>query len=119
MQRPLDVPAVIQTDPATFEAYTLDGPEYAALLRWRPITYDPKTSRGSYYFQMLPGAVTRPHTHVGYEEFLVLEGEAIESGGRVLKTGDFVTFQPGSHHNTRTDTGCLMIVFEWDNDPRA
>ncbi len=45
---------------------------------------------------MLPGAVTRPHTHPGYEEFLVIEGEAIESDGRVPKTGDFVRFGPGS-----------------------
>jgi hypothetical protein len=43
----------------------------------------------------------------------VIQGEAIESDGRVLKTGDFVSFKPGSFHNTRTETGCLMIVFEW------
>ena len=113
MQRPVDIPTVIKTDPSTFEAYKLDGPEYEALLRWLPITFDQKTSRGSYYFQMLPGAVTKPHTHPNYEEFFVIEGEAIESDGRVLNTGDFVSFQPGSHHNTRTETGCLMIVFEW------
>jgi len=113
MQRPLDIPTVVNLDRDQLEPYMLDGPEYAALLRWLPITFDAKTSRGSYYFQMLPGAVTKPHTHPNYEEFFVIEGEAIESDGRVLKTGDFVSFKPGSHHNTRTETGCLMIVFEW------
>jgi quercetin dioxygenase-like cupin family protein len=113
MRRPIDVPTVIKTDTSTFETYTLDGPEYAAGLRWLPITYDAKTARGSYYFQMLPGAETKPHTHPNYEEFFVIEGEAIEPDGRVLKPGDFVSFKPGSFHNTRTETGCLMIVFEW------
>ena len=43
----------------------------------------------------------------------VIKGTAIESDGRVLNSGDFVSFKPGSFHNTRTETGCLMIVFEW------
>lgn len=113
MQRPIDIPSIVNLARDALVTYTLDGPEYEAGLRWLPITFDAKTSRGSYYFQMLPGAVTRPHTHPNYEEFLVLEGEAIEPDGRVLKAGDFVTFKPGSFHNTRTETGCLMIVFEW------
>jgi anti-sigma factor ChrR (cupin superfamily) len=118
MQRAVDIPTIVNLDRDKLETYTLDGPDYPGL-RWLPITFDPKTRRGSYYFQMLPGAVTRPHTHPGYEEFFVIEGEAIESDGRVLKTGDFVSFKPGSHHNTRTETGCLLIVFEWDNDSRG
>jgi anti-sigma factor ChrR (cupin superfamily) len=112
MQRAVDIPTVVNLDRNKLEAYTLDGPDYPGL-RWLPITFDQKTSRGSYYFQMLPGAVTKPHTHPNYEEFFVIEGTAIESDGRVLNTGDFVSFKPGSFHNTRTETGCLMIVFEW------
>ncbi|HVM85578.1 MAG TPA: cupin domain-containing protein [Candidatus Binatia bacterium] len=119
MPRPVDIPTVTNLDRDKLVTYPLDGPEYEALLRWLPITYDAKTMRGSYYFQMLPGAVTKPHAHPGYEEFLVLEGTAIESDGRVLNTGDFVSFKPGSFHNTRTETGCLMIVFGWDNDARG
>ena len=112
MQRPIDIPSIVNLDRDKLEPYTLDGPDFPGL-NWLPITFDPKTSRGSYYFQMDPGAITRPHTHPNYEEFFVIEGEAIESDGRVLKAGDFVSFKPGSHHNTRTRTGCLMIVFEW------
>lgn len=115
MPRPIDIPAIVNLDRDKLVPYTLDGPDYPGL-NWLPITYDPRTSRGSYFFQMEPGSVTRPHTHVGYEEFLMLEGEAIEPDGRVFKAGDFVTFQPGSYHNTRTETGCLLIVFEWDNE---
>jgi quercetin dioxygenase-like cupin family protein len=93
--------------------FTLDGPAYTALTNWLPVTYDEKTGCGSYYFQMLPGCETKLHVHQGYEEFYVLEGEAIESDGTVIKTGDFISFPPGSYHNTRTETGCLVLVVEW------
>jgi uncharacterized cupin superfamily protein len=49
------------------------------------------------------------------EDFLVLEGELIESDGTVLKAGDFVSYQPGSAHSSRTDSGCLIIGFDWGN----
>ncbi len=54
-----------------------------------------------------------PHVHPGYEEFYVIEGEAVESDGTVIKAGDFISFPPGSYHSTRTDKGCLVLVFEW------
>ena len=58
-----------------------------------------------------PGAKTIPHKHTGYEEFFVLEGELIDSDGTIFKTGDFVTFLPGSIHGSHTETGCLLITF--------
>ena len=30
---------------------------------------------------------------------------------RIFKKGDFVTFEPGSTHNSFTKNGCLLIVF--------
>ncbi len=104
---------IVNAATADFITYDLEGPEQLRLIRWLPVTYDRRTGIGSYYFKMLPGAVTTPHTHPHFEEFFVIEGEAVESDGRVLKAGDFVSFPPGSHHNTRTETGCLMIVVEW------
>ncbi len=106
-------PRIVNAAQAEFLPYDLEGPEQLRLIRWLPITYDRQTGAGSYYFQMLPGAVTTPHTHPRHEEFFVIEGEAIESDGRVLKSGDFVSFQPGSYHNTRSETGCLLLVVEW------
>jgi quercetin dioxygenase-like cupin family protein len=94
-------------------AYDLEGPEQARLIRWLPVSYDRLSQCGSYYFQMLPGAYTTPHVHPGYEEFYVLEGEAIESDGTVIRAGDFISFPPGSYHWTRSERGCLMLVFEW------
>src|ERR1700761_1821531 len=91
-----------------WQAYDLEGPDQLRLIRWLPIRYDRETGCGSYYFQMLPGAVTTPHTHPRFEEFFVIDGEAIESDGTILKRGDFISFAPGSHHFTRTETGCLL-----------
>ena len=45
-------------------------------------------------------------------EVLVLEGELIDSDGTVFKAGDFVSFAPGTHHWSRTETGCVLAVFE-------
>ena len=95
------------------QPYDLEGPDQLKLIRWLPIRYDRATGCGSYYFQMLPGAVTTPHRHPRFEEFFVISGEAIESDDTVLKTGDFISFAPDSHHFTRTETGCLLIVVEW------
>ena len=95
------------------QPYDLEGPEQLRLIRWLPIRYDRETGCGSYYFQMMPGAVTTPHVHPRYEEFFVIQGEAIESDGTVLRKGDFISFAPGSEHFTRTETGCLLIVVEW------
>lgn len=106
------MPNIVNAATAEFIDYDLEGPDQVQLIRWLPITYDRATGIGSYYFKMLPGAVTTPHTHPRYEEFFVIEGEAIESDGRVLRVGDFVSFAPGSNHNTRTETGCLLIVVE-------
>ena len=82
-------------------------------MSWLPISYDKATGQGCYVMRMPPGAVTIAHDHPGMEEFLILEGELIDDDGTVFKTGDFVSYDPGTHHNSRTETGCLIAVFEW------
>jgi quercetin dioxygenase-like cupin family protein len=86
-------------------------------MSYAPLSYDPRTQRGSYLMRMEPGAVTIHHTHASREEFLVLEGELIEDDGTVLKTGDWVVYEPGSDHHTRTETGCLLLGLDWDPSP--
>jgi hypothetical protein len=41
----------------------------------------------------------------------VIEGELHDADGKVFKKGDFVTFEPGTEHNSHTKNGCLLIVF--------
>ena len=62
---------------------------------------------------MEPGAVTIAHDHAGMEEFLILEGDLVDSDGTIFGPGDFVSYDAGTHHNSWTETGCLIAVFEW------
>ena len=95
-----------------FQQYDLEGPVQPEM-SWLPISYRKETGVGSYLMRMQPGAETIAHDHPGYEEFVVLEGELIDSDGAVFKTGDFVSFAPGTRHSSRTETGCVLAVFEW------
>lgn len=94
------------------QTYDLEGPVQPEM-SWLPISYRKESGCGSYVMRMQPGAVTLAHDHPGYEEFVILEGELIDSDGAVFRTGDFVSFEPGTRHSSRTETGCLLAVFEW------
>jgi quercetin dioxygenase-like cupin family protein len=95
-----------------FQPYDLEGPVQPDM-SWLPISYRKETGVGSYFMRMQPGARTIAHDHPGHEEFLVLDGELIDSDGAVFRTGEFVSFAPGTRHWSRTETGCLLAVFEW------
>ena len=73
------------------------------------ISYDRETQLGWYVIRMDPGASSIHHEHLTQEEFLILEGDLTESDGTRLKAGDFVSYAPGTHHNSRTENGCLLI----------
>ena len=94
------------------QQYDLEGPVQPEM-SWLPISYRKESGVGSYLMRMEPGAQTIAHDHPGYEEFVVLEGELIDSDGTVFRAGDFVSFAPGTHHSSRTETGCVLAVFEW------
>jgi anti-sigma factor ChrR (cupin superfamily) len=95
-----------------FLPYDLEGPVQPEM-SWLPISYDRASGQGCYLMRMQPGAATLPHEHPGMEEFLILQGELIDGDGRVFRAGDFVSYDAGTRHNSRTETGCLLAVFEW------
>jgi anti-sigma factor ChrR (cupin superfamily) len=99
-----------------YQPYDLDGPLQPEIT-WQAISFDRASQQGSYVMRMAPGARTAPHRHPGYEDFPILEGELTDSDGRVLRQGDFVSYRPGSFHNSWTDTGCVIAVFEWQPKP--
>ena len=99
-------------------AYDLDGPVQPDIA-WAPLSYDTACERGSYLMRLAPGAQTIPHRHAAREEYLILEGEAIESDGTVLRPGDWIVHEPGSQHGTRTETGCLLLGIDWDPPGRS
>ena len=100
---------------ARYRIYDAEGPEQPDIT-WLPLSYG-ADGNGCYVMRMSPGSETIIHTHERMEEFLVLEGEVIESDGTRLHSGDFISYPPGSRHNTRTETGCLLIGFDWRREP--
>ncbi len=82
---------------SVFTPYDLEGPIQKDI-HLLNISYDRTSGTGWYVMRMDPGAT-----------ILILEGELIESDGTVLTTGDFVSYPPGTSHNSRTHTGCLLI----------
>ena len=81
-------------------------------MSWHIISYDQKKGQGSYVLKMDPGAQTVPHMHMGFEEFLIIEGELTDSDGTTFKKGDFVSFKPGTQHSSFSATGALIVVFQ-------
>ena len=71
---------------------------------------DLPTGTGFHVYRMPAGMKTRSHRHNGHEQFLILEGELIESDGTVLRAGDMVFYRDGTEHNSWTPDGCLLAV---------
>ena len=103
---------IIKTASETFVPYDFDGPlqEDMGLLK---LSHDDATGQGAYMIRMEPGAETIRHVHKRREEYYIIEGDLIESDGTVLGAGDYVIYQPGSEHNSRTETGCLLIGIDY------
>ena len=80
-------------------------------MSWHIISYDQISGQGSYVLKMDPGAQTVPHTHMGFEEFLIIEGELIDSDGMIFKKGEFVSFEPGSQHSSFSDKRSFNCCF--------
>ena len=78
---------------------------------WHKISFDEKTNFGTYISKLDPETKTLPHIHTGYEEFLILEGELVDSDGAIFKKGDFITYKPNSSHSSYTKMGCLILTF--------
>ena len=93
-----------------FEPFDNYGPIVPGM-NWHKITYNKETGQGTYILKMDPETKSLHHEHTNYEEFLMLDGELIDSDNKVFKRGDFVTFEPGSSHYSYTKNGCLILVF--------
>lgn len=103
---------VIRREERAFGVYDLEGPaqrEFGLIT----VSYDRAKGEGTYLMRMGPGSVTIAHEHKGYEDFLILEGELIDDDGTVFRAGDLISYAPGSYHNSRSETGCVILVTEW------
>jgi anti-sigma factor ChrR (cupin superfamily) len=88
-------------------------------MTWLPLSGE--LANGEYecfMLRMAPGTSSKPHEHLGHEEFLLLEGHLIDLDGVEYKTGDYVQLLPGSKHSSQTVEGCLlMVVLRGNNRP--
>lgn len=71
---------------------------------------EPPLGVGFHVYRMPAGMTTRGHRHNGHEQFLILEGELIESDGTVFRKGDLVFYRDGSEHHSYSPDGCLLAV---------
>lgn len=88
-------------------------------MTWLPLSKDDASQSQLYMVRIAPGGASRPHEHVGYEEFLMIEGELVDCDGTVFNTGDFVSFQPGSKHYSTSPQGCTLLVYTHAGSNRA
>ena len=103
---------VINTNTAEYCTYDFAGPALEGVYQL-DLTYDQETGHGAYMIRMEPGTITTKHVHTLREEYLILEGDIIESDGTVLGPGDYIIYEPGSEHNSRTENGALVIGFDY------
>ncbi len=103
---------IIDTNTAKYDIYDFGGPALEGVQQL-DLSYDRTTGHGAYMIRMEPGTKTTAHVHTLREEYLILEGDVVESDGTVLGPGDYVIYEPGTEHNSRTVNGCLLIGFDY------
>lgn len=103
---------IIKTKEARFGKYDFSGPVVEGVGQL-DLSYDRKTGHGVYMIRMEPGTETTPHVHTVREEYLILQGDLVEPDGTVLGPGDYVIYEPGTEHSSRTINGCLAIGFDY------
>ena len=101
---------VISVADEGFRPYDRYGKVMAGMT-WKPLRYDPEIGTGSFVMRFEPGARSQPHEHGGVEEVVILSGTLVDADGREFKTGDTVSFGPGSRHWSYAPEGCTIAVF--------
>ena len=103
---------IINIHNGKYEPYEFGGPAIDGITQL-DLTYDHSTGHGAYVIRMEPGTETTAHVHTLREEYLIIEGDVVESDGTVLGPGDYVIYEPGTEHNSRTVGGCLLIGMDY------
>ena len=111
---------IVNVETATFgtepphrmqRAASADRPACGGGATYCNISYDAEAGEGCYLIRFAPGTSSTPHEHVGYEEFLILDGTLTDSDGTVYRRNDFVSLKPGSKHVSVSDDGATLAVF--------
>jgi anti-sigma factor ChrR (cupin superfamily) len=75
-----------------------------------------EVARATTIVRYAPGSRFSPHTHVGGEEFIVLDGIFQDEHGDFPR-GSYVRNPPTSSHTPRSEAGCTIFVKLWQFDP--
>ena len=102
--------SIVNVHDVKWQPYSLQG-EVQDNCGWFNISYDETTGSGVFLFRFGPGARSIAHEHVGWEEFLVVEGEIEECDGTTYRAGDFVSLRPGSKHWSTSHHGAVALAF--------
>jgi len=114
MQKPMrELRNVVNFKDADFKTYGLQGAEQSDL-SWCNISYDEKTGNGAFIIKFDPGGVSIEHEHLGFEEFVLLEGDLTDHDGYRYNVGDVVSLPSGSRHRTVSENGAIVAVFVRD-----
>ncbi len=98
---------VVNIADGTFEPFvTEDGTPDGEVLQ-----VNGKHGYGFHVYRMAPGQTTQAHTHVGDEEFFLLEGDLTDHDGYEYKPGDLICLSSGTKHNSYSKNGCTLVVY--------
>jgi hypothetical protein len=102
--------------PATHEWKEPDWEEVAPGIFTKVLATDTERDRVTMLVRLLPGVSYPPHTHAGFEELHLLDGELwIED--RLLYPGDYNYGQPGSSdRRVYSETGCTCVLITSPSD---
>ncbi len=109
---------IVNTDKAKYYPYDFGGPVLAGVYQL-DLSYNRDSGHGMYLIRMDPGTETTRHVHSLREEYLILEGDVVESDGTVLGPGDYVIYEPGTEHSSKTVNGCRLIGFDYPLDGKV
>jgi len=111
---------IIHTFDDDFKPYNRYGDPVPGM-SWIPLSGDLLNGEFEcFLLRMDAGAESKPHEHLGFEEFLVIDGELVDCDGTVYHAGDFVRLLPGSKHSSRAPDGCtLLVMLHGNNRPLA
>ena len=101
---------IINAASSEFKPYDRYGDSIAGM-SWIPLSGELQNGEFEcFLLRMDAGAQSKPHEHLGFEEFLVIDGELIDCDGTTYRSGDFVRLLPGSKHSSHTPDGCTLLV---------
>lgn len=101
---------IVTTGSNKFKPYNRYG-EPVPGMYWIPLSGEIFNNEfESFLLKMEPGSSSKPHEHMGIEEFYMVDGTLIDNDDVEFKKGDFVKFSPGSKHYSHTPDGCTLLV---------